>query len=387
MTPGRRLPVLHSERLRLKAYTLRRQQINLGIEKRVSVRCRTQNVSSGTDLLEADFGQEYLPCRFAGLKSIFKTGGSEQWPAEARRSLPPNVFTSCLYRASPVSMRSASLNTTAASRLCFRRGSAGNQVLHYFDNFPTAAVVTRATRLRIYLARRIARGEISMSDDVILVGHSTGGLDIRRLLWDLHHRRQPIVVDGGAKVEPARILKCVRRVVFLSVPHWGTNIADWVHAYGILRKALVEEFRAAVAGSQLLLLDEVESLITGGAACLTGAELFRAAQDALSEANEHNGRPSPMRTLEAQDAASQLALYLRHMASDFRAIDDLTSRPQQPDKPVSPAHFGRSRSQERTEAGAGHRISIICNVGEAPVSFRSRSASATVGACEALDLC
>jgi pimeloyl-ACP methyl ester carboxylesterase len=107
-------------------------------------------------------------------------------------------------------------------------------VLHYFDNFPTAAVVTRATRLRGYLARRIARGEISISDDVILVGHSTGGLDIRRLLWDLHHRRQPIVVDGGTKVEPARILKRVRRVVFLSVPQWGTNIADWVHAYGIL---------------------------------------------------------------------------------------------------------------------------------------------------------
>lgn len=90
----------------------------------------------------------------------------------------------------------------------FQTWLAGNQVLHYFDNFPTAAVVTRATRLRSYLARRIARGDISVRDDVIddvtLVGHSTGGLDIRRLLWDLHHRRQPIVVDGGAKVEPAK---------------------------------------------------------------------------------------------------------------------------------------------------------------------------------------
>lgn len=38
-----------------------------------------------------------------------------------------------------------------------------------------------------------------------------------------------------------------------------------MHAYGILRRALVEEFRAAVAGSQLLLLDEIESWITGGA--------------------------------------------------------------------------------------------------------------------------
>src|ERR1700757_3799225 len=67
----------------------------------------------------------------------------------------------------------------------FQSWLAGNQVLHYFDNFPTAAVVTRRARLRSYLARRIARGEISISDDVILVGHSTGGLDIRQLLCDL----------------------------------------------------------------------------------------------------------------------------------------------------------------------------------------------------------
>jgi triacylglycerol lipase len=251
----------------------------------------------------------------------------------------------------------------------FQTWQAGNQVLHYFDNFPTAAVVTRATQLRSYLAKRIARGEISISDDVSLVGHSTGGLDIRWLLWDLHHRKQPIVVDGGAKVEPVRILKCVRRVVFLSVPHWGTNIADWVYAHGVWRRAVVEELRAAVAGSQLLLLDRIESSITGGAACLTGAELFRAVQDALSEANEHNGRPSPVRTAEAQDAASQLGLYLRHMASDFGAIDDLTSQPQRPDKPVSPAHFGvRDRKKElKLERGIEFRSYVT--LGRRPFRF------------------
>jgi hypothetical protein len=109
------------------------------------------------------------------------SGGSEQWPFKARGLLPPNVFTSCLYRALRVSMRSASLNTTAASRLCFRRARWKSSA-PLFRQFPTAAVVTGATRLRGYLARRIARGEISISDDVILVGHSTGGLDIRRLL-------------------------------------------------------------------------------------------------------------------------------------------------------------------------------------------------------------
>ena len=63
-------------------------------------------------------------------------------------------------------------------------------VLHYFDNLPTAAVVTRATRLRSYLAKRIARGEITAGDDICLVGHSTGGLDVRQLVSDL---------DGGER--------------------------------------------------------------------------------------------------------------------------------------------------------------------------------------------
>lgn len=227
----------------------------------------------------------------------------------------------------------------------FQKRLAGGEVLHYFDNFPTAAVVTRATRLQTYLARRMARGEISTEDDVILLGHSTGGLDIRWLLWALHRRKGPIVVDGGAKVEPGKILERVRRVVFLSVPHWGTNIADWVHAHTIWREAVVAELRVAVAGSQVLVLERIEGSVTGAAFSLMGAGLLRAVQDALDEANEHNGTPGPVRTLEAHEAASQLGLYLRQMASDFRAIDDLTS--QRPaGEPESPAHFTSEREEE-----------------------------------------
>jgi len=252
----------------------------------------------------------------------------------------------------------------------FQKHGAGNLVLHYFDNFPTAAVVTRATRLGSYLAKRIARGEFSIGDEVTLVGHSTGGLDIRWLLWDLHHRQQqPIVVDGGVKVEPAKILRIVRRVVFLSVPHWGTNIANWVQSYGVARRALVEELRAAVAGSQLLLLDRLGTSVTGGAACLTGAELFRAVQDALSEANEHNGRPGPVRTAEAQEAASELALYLRHMASDFRAIDDLTVGPQRTGKPVSPAHFGVTDRKKELRLGQRIKFRSYVTLGRRPFRF------------------
>jgi pimeloyl-ACP methyl ester carboxylesterase len=243
------------------------------------------------------------------------------------------------------------------------------EVLHYFDNFPTAAVVTRAARLRSYLAKRMARGEISTRDDVVLVGHSTGGLDIRCLLWDLHHGKRPIMVDGGVPVEPKTIFERVRRVVFLSVPHWGTNIADWVKAHWLERKALVAELRAAVTGSQLSVVDRIESALTANAASFSGAELFLAVQDALDEANENNGRPSPMRTAEAQEAASELALYLRHMATDFGAIDDLTSRPPQGSTPVSPAHFDVAHREEELEALGNIKFRSYLTIGRRPFRF------------------
>jgi len=232
----------------------------------------------------------------------------------------------------------------------FQQWNTGKSaVLHYFDNLPTAAVVTRATRLQSYLAKRMARGEILEGDDIILVGHSTGGLDIRQLLSDLHDRHTPEVhVDGGIPVHSADIRQRVGRVVFLSVPHWGTNIADWVVSHPCLRKTVVTELRAAVAGSQVYLLDQLETRIAGAAAFLTGADLLRASQDTLTEANERFGEPGPQRTAEAHEAAADLALYFRDMASDFHVIQDLTSQP--PDsEPNSPAHFNREQRKKELE--------------------------------------
>ena len=219
-------------------------------------------------------------------------------------------------------------------------------VLHYFDNLPTAAVVTRAARLRRYLAKRIARGEILEIDKIVLVGHSTGGLDIRQLVWDLHRPDEnPLPVDGGWVVPNQTIRHCLDGVVFLSVPHRGTNIADWVYSHPVLRTAVVTESQAAVAGSQLYPLDSIEQQFASGAAQLTGAELLLAVRDALTEANADYGEPGPLRTAEAQEAASQLALYFRHMASDFRVINDLTARSHDTCN-KSPAHFN---TKERAE--------------------------------------
>jgi len=251
-----------------------------------------------------------------------------------------------------------------------RRG----RVLHYFDNFPTAAVVTRAMRLQRYLAKRVARGEIAAGDEVTLVGHSTGGLDIRRLIWDLHARKQPIVVDGGASVEPEAILDSLRRVVFLSVPHWGTNIADWVRGYPTWRELLVAELRTAVSGAQVPGLDRIETWVAGGAACLIGAGLLYAVRDALSEADEHCGKPGPGRTADAHEAAAALALYLRQMASDFSAIDDLASSPAA-QTAGSPAHFNRRDREKELELWEDRHIEVRSYVTRGPRPFRFDSGS------------
>src|SRR5262249_42725547 len=151
-------------------------------------------------------------------------------------------------------------------------------------------------------------------------------------------RAESVHVDGGASVHPRDLLEFIRCVVFLAVPQWGTNIADWVRARAVSREIVVAEMRTSVAGAQVFLLARLEEQLDGGFASLTGAQLLLAVQDALREANERNGDRSAMRIAEAHEAASELALYLRQMASDFRAIDDLSSE-RPPRGPLSPAHF------------------------------------------------
>src|SRR5262245_51523974 len=173
------------------------------------------------------------------------------------------------------------------------RAGHGAAVLHYFDNFPTAAVVTRATRLRNYLAKRILRGEFSARDRIALVGHSTGGLDIRRLIWDLAEsakRRFPIkysfdgVEADKLKITPGQILDMIRRVVFVSVPQWGTNIANAVKEQTLVRKAVVNGLRVAVTGSQVPLLDNLEDCVATSLADHAHPNLSFAIRDALVEA-------------------------------------------------------------------------------------------------------
>ena len=249
--------------------------------------------------------------------------------------------------------------------------SAVPAVLHYFDNLPTAAVKTRATRLRAYLAKRIVRVEIIEGDQVVLVGHSTGGLDIRQLISDLHDRPDDrVYADGGAFVRRMEIRERLDAVVFLSVPHWGTNIADWVRSHRSWRAALVAEMRAAVAGSQAYVVDAVEARLASGLASLADAELLLAARDALTEANAGYGVPGPSRTADAHEAASELALFLQHVCSDFGAIDDLACSHDDTGK-RSPAHFDARERQSELERWRNPSIRTLtfATIGGRPYRF------------------
>ena len=243
-------------------------------------------------------------------------------------------------------------------------------VLHYFDNLPTASVVTRAARLRKYLAKRRARGEMLPDDKIVLVGHSTGGLDIRQLIWDLHHAgKEPIPVDGGLPVEPKKLLKSIDGVVFLSVPHWGTNIAEWVYQHTMLRKMVIADLRAAYAGSQVFLVDELEAAMADTAAAFIGADILLALRDTLTEANADWNGPDPTRVSDAQEAASELELYFRQMGTNFSVIEDLS--PRDHDGLKSPAQFSpEQRTEElRIWKASGIRTRSYATVGGRAFEF------------------
>jgi len=228
-------------------------------------------------------------------------------------------------------------------------------VLHYFDNLPTVAVVTRATRLRKYLAKRMARGEILPTDRVVLVGHSTGGLDIRQLICDLHDRKNArTLVDGGCPVRAQDIRDRIQRVVFLSVPHWGTNIAEWVYSNSILRRMVITNLQAAIKASQVYLVDQVEAGLAEEAARWAGTDVLLALRDALVEANANWNGPGATQVADAQEADSELELYFRQMASDFHVINDLTPEPHNCVK--SPAHFSAEERKDELALWAHPRI-------------------------------
>lgn len=240
----------------------------------------------------------------------------------------------------------------------FRRWQAESRdrshvVLHYFDNLPTAGIVSRAARLRGYLAKRIERGELEQGDSLALVGHSTGGLDIRRLICDLVARPDEgcIPSDQGiaCTVRARDILGMVKRIVFVSVPQWGTNFADWLRRHRLARQWAVRELEWAVTAARLSRLARLEASLAGAARALTDADLFLALKDAATEIElpPPDAPERAVRLAEALEAGSELEVWMRCIAEDFGAIDDLAVTTSEGTE-GSPAHFSPEQRADET---------------------------------------
>jgi triacylglycerol lipase len=249
-------------------------------------------------------------------------------------------------------------------------------VLHYFDNLPTANVATRAARLRSYLVKRLARGEIQGDDTIALVGHSTGGLDIRRLLWDLHHEHDigvSFAVDGDRRdavsVSPEEILDRVKRVVFLSTPQRGTNIADWVRR--VPRRLLLALARLLVGAARNPLVNDFAVEASRYLGRTIRSHFLFAIGDTIGEMDTWRVRANLARLADAHEAAADIQLYLTHIATDFGAIHDLAAEPD-PDG-ESPAHFDEVQRKQELQAWKRRGIETLsfATLGLQPYRFTS----------------
>jgi hypothetical protein len=234
--------------------------------------------------------------------------------------------------------------------------------IHYFDNYPTASVKLRSTRLRQYLAQRVARGEFAPGDSLALVGHSTGGLDIRRAIFDMAADEEAsLVVDGCFEVTHGQILAMTKRIAFLSVPQFGTNLADFATRFSSTIQALAGD---GVLGLQLNqgLLGTLRRQVFAGLAS-SPSNLVLALVDTLDESDE-NPKADEEQQAAQREARFELTSWLDNMAHDFSIIADLRSQtaaqaaegPETPSRPKSPAHFNAGERQKELAAWAKHGI-------------------------------
>jgi len=185
-------------------------------------------------------------------------------------------------------------------------GKAQSTSLHYFDNLPTASVKARARKLRRFVAKLVERNMVQTGDEIVIGGHSTGGLDVRQLVLDLIRDKDPL-------------LDRIHRLVFLSVPQRGTNIADWVKAHERWRKFLIWLFRGAVGFDVQLPIPGwfVNGLAPGHAG------LFDAVADVRCDFEPCSD--DGLDIADARSARAEVELWLTHTNDDFLAIDDLAS--------------------------------------------------------------
>ncbi|WP_164011965.1 esterase/lipase family protein [Pyxidicoccus trucidator] len=208
--------------------------------------------------------------------------------------------------------------------------------VHYFPNLPTASVQTRAHQLQRWLAGLWDRLNVLPADRIHLIGHSTGGLDIRQLLTDYRVQYQQHARGQGGAWPP--VLDRIASAQFLSTPHRGTALAFHLSRTRLRRTAC----RALLFGAfqSLRMSGELGSGLLGrfGKVLLPSAQApdwVDALLDTLS--GTYITRGSLERAI-ARSSYFELLRWLVDMGTDFNAITDLDPCKPPPGAPASPAH-------------------------------------------------
>lgn len=99
--------------------------------------------------------------------------------------------------------------------LAHRCAAEGLKVhIHIVKTFPTASLPKRTARLLETIAETIS---VRAADEVHLIGHSSGGLDVRLLAAPNVSLPTPLKADQFAT--------CIRSVITVATPHHGTPVA------------------------------------------------------------------------------------------------------------------------------------------------------------------
>ncbi|MEP7125075.1 MAG: hypothetical protein ABJE95_29365 [Byssovorax sp.] len=217
--------------------------------------------------------------------------------------------------------------------------------VHYFPNFPTASVATRAKALLEWLAKLFRRGILQPlaggfpGDNVHLVGHSTGGMDIQHLMLDL---MAPTEKDTSILGIPARsIRQSLRSIQFLSTPHHGTTLAHYVGR----NEMWIRRMFGAVYETDRALRGKAVSNAARGVARLGRPEgVFRAILDSAKRCDAPKG--DGLAQADARGVYFDTLRWLLHISNDFKAISDLD--PYGTTAPRMSAGAWRRREQEAT---------------------------------------
>ncbi len=187
--------------------------------------------------------------------------------------------------------------------------------VHIFQNLPTSGVGTRAQGLGLWLESEVKRGCIQAQDRIHLIGHSTGGLDIRQYVIDLH--RGPPWLDEEITQWVRHALSSVQ---FVSTPHRGTNLAYHVNRASPLPQVLIR-----FAFLSLHTLGPIFWAVVGRT-----LRQLRTRPDAPTLTDALIDTFANVGTLHGgfEQAASRAVFYsimrwTNEMASDFAAIEDL----------------------------------------------------------------